>query len=180
MLQRSRLAALTVVSLSALVVAACGSSGSSTTSTGGAPASAPPPSASTSSGTVDVARTKLGSVLVDSQGRTLYLWQADTGNKSTCSGACVAAWPPLETTAKPTAGSGVQNSLLGTTKRADGSQQVTYNEHPLYTFQGDTASGQTNGQGSNGFGALWFVLTPTGTQISSSESSGGSSPSTGY
>jgi predicted lipoprotein with Yx(FWY)xxD motif len=180
MFQRSRLAALTIVSLSALVVAACGSTGSSTTSTGGAPASAPRPSASTSSGTVDVARTKLGSVLVDSQGRTLYLWQADTSSKSTCTGACVAAWPPLETTAKPTAGSGVKNSLLGTTKRADGSQQVTYNGHPLYTFQGDAASGQTNGQGSNGFGALWFVLSPMGTQITSSASSSGSSPSTGY
>lgn len=180
MFRRSRLAALTIAALSALAIAACGSSGSSTTSTGGASASAPPPAASTSSGTVDVARTSLGSVLVDSQGRTLYLWQADTSSNSTCTGACVAAWPPLETTASPTAGSGVKSSLLGTTKRADGSEQVTYNGHPLYTFQGDTASGQTNGQGSHGFGALWFVLSPTGAQITSSAPSSGSSPSTGY
>jgi hypothetical protein len=72
------------------------------------------------------------------------------------------------------------SSLLGTTKRADGSEQVTYNGHPLYTFQGDTASGQTNGQGSAGFGALWFVLSPTGTQITGSASSSGSSPSAVY
>jgi hypothetical protein len=80
----------------------------------------------------------------------------------------------------PTAGGRVKSSLLGTTKRADGSEQVVYNGHPLYTFQGDTAPGQTNGQGSNGFGALWFVLSPRGTQITGSPSSGGSSSSTGY
>ena len=180
MFRSSRLAALTIVPLSALAMAACGSTASSTTSTGGAPASAPQASADASSGTVDVARTGLGSVLVDSQGRTLYLWQADITSKSTCTGACATAWPPLEASARPTAGSGVKSSLLGTTKRADGSEQVTYNGHPLYTFQGDTASGQTNGQRSSGFGALWLVLSPTGTQIASSASSGGSSPSTGY
>ncbi len=127
-----------------------------------------------------MAGTGLGSILVDSQGRTLYLWQADTGSKSTCTGACATAWPPLETTAKPTAGGRVKSSLLGTTRRADGSEQVIYNGHPLYTFQGDTASGQTNGQGSNGFGALWFVLSPTGTQITGSASSSGSNPSAAY
>jgi hypothetical protein len=74
----------------------------------------------------------------------------------------------------------VKRSLLATTKRTDGSEQVTYHGHPLYTFQGDTASGQTNGQGSAGFGALWFVLSPTGTQITSSASPSGNSPSTGY
>jgi predicted lipoprotein with Yx(FWY)xxD motif len=178
MLQRSRLAALTIAPLTALAIAACGSSGSSTTNTGCASASQP--SASTSSGAVDVAKTSLGSVLVDSQGRSLYLWQADTGSKSTCNGACATAWPPLETTGKPNAGGGVKPSLLGTTRRTDGSEQVTYNGHPLYRFQGDTASGQTNGQGSAGFGALWFVLSPTGTQITSSATSSGSSPSTGY
>ena len=98
--------------------------------------------------------------LIDSQGRTLYLWQADTGAKSTCTGACASAWPPLVTTGKPTAGSGVTSSLLGTTKRATGNDQVTYNGDPLYLFAGDTASRQTNGQGSRGFGAPWYVLSP--------------------
>ena len=180
MFRRSRLAALAIAPLSALAIAACGSSNSGSASKGGAPASPSHPSASRSSRTVDIASTGLGSVLVDSHGRTLYLWQADTGRKSTCTAACATAWPPLETTGKPTAGSGVKSSLLGTSKRPDGSQQVTYHGHPLYTFQGDTASGQTKGQGSNGFGALWFALSPTGAPITSSGSPGGNSQSSGY
>lgn len=180
MFRKSRIAVLAIAPLSALAVAACGGNNSSTGSNGAATATKSPASAGTSSKTIDVARTSLGPVLVDSQGRTLYLWQADSGSKSTCSGACATAWPPLHTTGKPTGGSGVKSSLLGTTERTGGSEQVTYNGHPLYTFQGDTASGQTNGQGSAGFGALWYVLSPAGAQITSSASSSGSSPSSGY
>jgi len=99
---------------------------------------------------------------VDAQGRTLYLWDADHGSKSTCSGACAQAWPPVTTTATPKASGAVKASLLGTTKRADGSREVTYAGHPLYTFAGDTQAGQTTGQGSNGFGAPWWVVTPAG------------------
>jgi predicted lipoprotein with Yx(FWY)xxD motif len=180
MFRKSRVAALAIAPLSALALAACGSSNSSTASNDGASASKSPPSGSTASGTVDVANTSLGSILVDSQGRTLYLWQADKSSKSTCSGACATAWPPLQTNGKLSAGDGVKRSLLGTTERTGGSGQVTYNGHPLYTFQGDTASGQTNGQGSAGFGALWFVLSPAGTQITRSASSSAGSPSSGY
>jgi predicted lipoprotein with Yx(FWY)xxD motif len=122
----------------------------------------------------------LGSILVDSQGRTLYLWQADTGTKSTCTGACASAWPPLVTTRKPTAGSGLTSSLLGTTKRTNGTAQVTYNSHPLYLFAGDTASHQTNGQGSNGFGAPWYVLSPQGNPLTGQTASSGSSSPPGY
>ena len=75
-------------------------------------------------------------------------------------------------------------SLLGTTKRSDGTEQVTYNQHPLYLFRGDTASGQTTGQGSTGFGAPWYVLSPGGDQItgaaSSSDPVSGSSSPSGY
>ena len=113
------LAAATAVALSAIAIAACGSGSSSKqTSTGASapPASSAPSSTSASSGTVDLAKGSLGSILIDSQGRTLYLWQADSGAKSTCTGACASAWPPLVTTGKPTAGSGVRSSLLGTTK----------------------------------------------------------------
>ena len=81
---------------------------------------------------------------------------------STCSGACAQAWPPVTTTGTPKASGAVKASLLGTTKRADGSSEVTYAGHPLYTFAGDTQAGQTNGQGSNGFGAPWWVVTPAG------------------
>jgi predicted lipoprotein with Yx(FWY)xxD motif len=177
------LAAATAVALSAIAIGACGSASSNkhTTTGGSAPAASPAPSStSASSGTVDLAKGSLGSILIDSQGRTLYLWQADTGAKSTCTGACASAWPPLVTTGKPTAGSGVSNPLLGITKRANGSEQVTYNGHPLYRFAGDTAPRQTNGQGSTGFGAPWYVLSPRGNPLTgATASTGGSSPS-GY
>jgi predicted lipoprotein with Yx(FWY)xxD motif len=176
----SSIATVTGIALSALTIAACGSSGSSTANqtkadNGGAAASAP--SSGASSATVDLATTGLGTILVDSQGRTLYLFQADAGAKSACSGACAAAWPPLVTTGKPTGGSGVNRSLLGTSKRANGAVQVSYHGHPLYLFNGDTASGQTNGQGSTGFGALWYVLSPAGNEITTSPSSNGGSSS---
>ena len=122
----------------------------------------------------------MGPILTDSLGTTLYLWQADTGAKSTCTGACASAWPPLVTTGKPTAGSGVRTSLLGTTKRANGTEQVTYNGHPLYRFAGDTAARQTNGQGSTGFGALWYVLSPRGNPLTGATASTGGSSPTGY
>jgi predicted lipoprotein with Yx(FWY)xxD motif len=177
------LAAATAVALRAIAIAACGSvSSSKQTSTGGrAPAaSSAPSSTSASSGTVDLAKGRLGPILIDSQGRTLYLWQADTGAKSTCTGACASAWPPLVTTGKPTAGSGVRSSLLGTTKRANGTEQVTYSGHPLYRFAGDTAPRQTNGQGSTGFGALWYVLSPRGNPLTGATASTGGSSPTGY
>jgi predicted lipoprotein with Yx(FWY)xxD motif len=177
------LGAVTAVALSAIAIAACGSASSSKhTTTGTSVPAAPltPSSTSASSGTVDLAKSGLGPILIDSQGRTLYLWQADTGAKSTCVGACAAAWPPLVTTAKPTAGSGVATSLLGTTKRANGTEQVTYNGHPLYLFAGDTAARQTNGQGSNGFGAPWYVLSPQGKPLTGATASTASSSPTGY
>ena len=181
MRRSSRIASLAgaaLIPLSALAVAACGG-GAATASR---PASTSTPAAKTShdaSATVGVASSGLGSILVDSRGRSLYLWRADTGPKSTCSGACATAWPPLLTTGAPTAGRGAKASLLGTTKRSDGAQQVTYNRHPLYLFAGDTASGQTTGQGSNGFGAPWYVLSPGGRQITTGAVSGSGS-SNGY
>jgi predicted lipoprotein with Yx(FWY)xxD motif len=161
------ISAAVLVPLLAVVAAGCGSSGGSSTATAKA--------AGGSSATVSVANSGLGKILVDSQGRTLYLFQKDTGTKSTCSGGCATAWPPLRTSGKPTAGSGAKASLLGTTARSDGKPQVTYNGHPLYGFQGDTKPGDTTGQGNPGFGAPWYVLSPTGNAIttSSTASSGG-------
>jgi len=161
------LAALAVAA--ALVLAACG--GSSTSSSSGSASTpsygaAKPSTSNTSnsSGTASVSTktSSLGTFLVDGNGRALYLWDADHGSKSTCSGACAQAWPPVTTTGTPKASGAVKASLLGTTKRADGSSEVTYAGHPLYTFAGDTQAGQTNGQGSNGFGAPWWVVTPAG------------------
>ena len=158
--------AAAAVPLVALAAAGCGSSNNSSTAT--------VKPAGGSSATVSVANTGLGKILVDSQGRTLYLFAQDTGTKSTCSGSCATAWPPLRASGKPTAGGGAQASLLGTTPRSDGKPQVTYNGHPLYGYQGDSKPGDTNGQGITGFGAAWYVLTPAGNEITASSSSSGS------
>jgi predicted lipoprotein with Yx(FWY)xxD motif len=113
---------------------------------------------------------KLGAILVDAKGRTLYLFDADkTKNVSTCTGACAVAWPPLLTTkgaAKP--GKGADKKLLGTAKRSGGATQVSYNGHPLYYFAGDAGkAGRTNGQGLKQFGALWYVVNAKGKQVTS-------------
>ena len=162
------LAALAVTG--ALVLAACGGSGTSSSSGSGSTpgygaAKPSTPNNSNTSGATSAVSTKtssLGTFLVDANGRTLYLWDADHGSTSACSGACAQAWPPLTATATPKASGAAKASLLGTTKRSDGSREVTYAGHPLYTFAGDTQAGQTTGQGSNGFGAPWWVVTPAG------------------
>jgi len=122
---------------------------------------------STDSGaaTVAIAKTKLGMVLVDGKGRTLYDFVKDKGPMSTCYGACAALWPPLFTKGKPHAGRGVKAALLGTTKRHDGKVEVTYNHHPLYYYVADSKPGQTTGQGLNQFGAPWWVLNAAGKEI---------------
>jgi len=157
-----RLVALALAS--ALVLAACGSSSSSTSTTSSAsttPSSSPRPAS-----VVATKTTSLGTFLVDAKGRALYLWDADHGSKSTCSGACAQAWPPLTTTAAtPKASGATKASLLGTTKRADGSREVTYAGHPLYYYEGDTTPGQTTGQGSDSFGSPWWVVSPAGKAI---------------
>src|SRR4051794_23996988 len=160
------LAAAAVVPLTALA-AGCGGGGNSTAAT------APPKTASGQAATVGVANSSLGSVLVDSQGRTLYLFKKDTGTKSTCTGACAAAWPPLRTSSKPTVGKGANATTVATTKRSDGSPQVTYNGHPLYRFSGDHAPGDTNGQGVTAFGGLWYALSSSGNAVTAAPSSGG-------
>jgi predicted lipoprotein with Yx(FWY)xxD motif len=169
------LASAPLIPLVALAIAACGGGGAATASS--APKTSTDPSA-----TVGVANSSLGSILVNSNGRTLYLFKADVGGKSACTGACAAAWPPLVATSKPTAGAGLTPSKLGTSARSDGTQQVTYNGHPLYLFVKDTKAGQTNGQGVTAFGAAWFALTPSGTQAAAPASSagGGGSGGGGY
>jgi predicted lipoprotein with Yx(FWY)xxD motif len=138
-------------------------------------ATASPEATSARTATVKVAHRALGNILVDSKGRTLYVWKKDTGKKSKCSGGCAVNWPPLRVSGKPTGGRGTHASLLGTTKRSDGSRQVTYNGHPLYRFAGDRKPGNTNGQGLDAFGALWWAVSPSGKQITGSGSASGGS-----
>src|SRR4051812_14529872 len=160
--------AAAAVPLVILAVAGCGG-GSNDTSTG----TVKPVNGS--SATVSVANTRLGKILVDSQGKTLYLFQKDSGGKSACSGACATAWPPLRASGKPTVGGGAKASLIGTIPRSDGQPQVTYNGHPLYGYQGDSKPGDTTGQGSTGFGAPWYVLSASGQAITTAPSSSGGS-----
>lgn len=121
-------------------------------------------SAASGNATVSIRKTKLGTVLVDQQGRTLYLFMKDKNDKSACGGSCATFWPPLLTNGKPNAGKGAQSKLLGTTVRKSGTQ-VTYAGHPLYMYAGDKKAGQTNGEGSKAFGAAWYVLAPNGHRI---------------
>lgn len=113
--------------------------------------------------------TSLGTILVDAKGRTIYLFEKDKTKKSTCSGACATNWPPVTTSGTPTAAGGVNAHKLGTTKRSDGTTQVTYNGHPLYLFVADqNKPGSTKGEGLKAFGAEWYVLGTNGKKIDKS------------
>lgn len=154
-----------VVALIALVVAGCGGNGDDNVKAGPPAASAKVSTPSGGKATVGVRTGSLGKYLVDSQGRTLYLFEKDTGKMSTCSGACASAWPPSTTSGHPKAGTGLKAALVGTTTRSDGSTQLTYNGHPLYRYAGDQAPGDTNGQDLTQFGGGWYVVSPAGHQI---------------
>jgi predicted lipoprotein with Yx(FWY)xxD motif len=162
----------------ALLAAACGSSGTSSST----PASTTPAAGSSSTATAAAAALVIttksgsaGSYLTDGSGRAVYLWVKDGPDKSNCSGACAGAWPPVTANGTVTASGGALSKDLGSITRSGGTKQVTYDGHPLYYFAGDTAAGQTNGQGSDGFGAKWWLVSPNGTMITTSVS--GTSPS---
>ena len=116
------------------------------------------------SSSISLRTTKIGKVLVAANGRTLYLFTADKGKKSACYGQCASYWPPL-IGAKPTAGTGLKASLVGTTKRKDGRLQVTYGGHPLYFFAQDKKAGDVNGQGFVHFGGAWWVVSAAGKKV---------------
>jgi predicted lipoprotein with Yx(FWY)xxD motif len=140
-----------------VLVSACGGS-----STGAASS----PSAAGSAVTIAVAsNAKLGQILVDGSGRTVYLFAADSGTTSSCYNDCAGAWPPVITHGTPQAGAGATASLIGTTTRKDGSLQVTYAGHPLYYFISDKKPGDVTGQAVNGFGGPWYVVAPSGMQV---------------
>jgi len=113
--------------------------------------------------------TGLGTILVDGEGLTLYMFEPDRqSGRSTCAGECENRWPPVilvDGAKAPLAGSGVSPSLLGTTVRADGFTQITYNGWPLYLWHGDSKPGDTAGQGLNDSGGLWYVLNPEGVPV---------------
>ena len=154
----------------AFVAAACGGGTSSygssaSTSAGGSTGAASPPGSPAPSATLGIRTAALGQILVDANGRTLYLFEKDSGTASSCYDACAAVWPPLTATGPLVAGRGVNQSLLATTTRKDGSMEVVYNGHPLYYFVSDKQAGDTSGQGLSSFGADWYVLSAAGTKI---------------
>jgi predicted lipoprotein with Yx(FWY)xxD motif len=122
-------------------------------------------SATETTATVSLRTTKLGQVLVNSKGHTLYLFEKDRSGRSACNGRCAQFWPPLLSRGKPTAGPGVKASMLGTTRRSNGGLQVTYNKHPLYAFALGKGVGQTNGEGNLAFGARWYAVSSRGTAV---------------
>jgi predicted lipoprotein with Yx(FWY)xxD motif len=163
----------------ALAIAGCGSGSNSVKA--GAPAASMKASApSGASGTVNVRTGNLGSYLVDSQGRTLYLFEKDTGTKSMCTGACASLWPPSTTNGRPKAGSKVDAAMLGTSTRSDGKSQLTYNGHPLYRYSGDASAGDTSGEGLTAFGGSWFVVSPAGQKIAGQATTSSTNGGGGY
>jgi predicted lipoprotein with Yx(FWY)xxD motif len=145
-----------VAAVVAVAVAGCGSSNTKA-------ATAAPPS---SAGPVIKTRTtSIGKFLVDGQGRTLYMFEADKRNMSNCPSGCLAIWPGLAEKGKPSVSGGVNAAKLGTAKAADGTTLVTYNGWPLYHYAADQKPGDTMGQGLNQFGAKWYVVSPSGRKI---------------
>ena len=158
------LAAATV--FMAVIVSACGDTTPSATATSPSPAPSPASSPAAAAATIMVATdAKPGTILVDGNGKTVYLFVADKGTASSCYTSCATIWPPVLTTGAPIAGTGATASLLGTTTRTDGKVEVTYAGHLLYYFVQDKKAGDTTGQGINGFGGLWWVLSPAGAAI---------------
>jgi predicted lipoprotein with Yx(FWY)xxD motif len=147
----------------AIVIAGCGGGGSSSSSSGSAGGEGPTKLTSSGGGTISGTGVPgLGTVLVDGEGMTVYEFTPDEGMTSVCYGECEAAWPPVVASGKLTAGEGAMSADLGTTKRKDGTEQVTYKGHPLYTFAGDKAPGEANGQELEG---TWFALDEGGSAV---------------
>ena len=162
---RSLLASVAALPLVALAVAGCGGGGTGSVS--------PPTTKDGRAATIGAVNEGLGKILVNSQGRTLYLFQKDSGTTSECTGACAVNWPPLRANGSPTIGGGVNASLLASTMRSDGSRQITYNNHPLYTFVKDTKAGDANGESLTAFGGTWYAISPAGNQVVGQPASSG-------
>jgi predicted lipoprotein with Yx(FWY)xxD motif len=173
-----KIAMVAVGAAALLTLAACGSGGSNdntSASAAGSGSAAAEPAAHP--GKITTQSTSLGKVLVDPRGRTLYAFAADAPHHSACTGSCLSYWPPVPgADAAALAGSGV-TAKLGVIKRSDGSSQLTANGFPMYTYVGDSAAGETNGQGTNLSGGLWWVVAPTGAWVKSGGAASGGSTS---
>jgi predicted lipoprotein with Yx(FWY)xxD motif len=167
-----------ILAVAALIAACTSNSGATTAPSAAAPSAAAPseaapseaapsaaaPSAAAGEGTIALTTSALGEIVVDAEGKTLYAFTPDTDGVSTCYDDCATSWPPLlaDGTAAPTAGAGLDASKLTTVDRTDGTKQVKYGDWPLYYFAGDSAAGDTNGQG---VGTKWYVVDAAGALI---------------
>jgi predicted lipoprotein with Yx(FWY)xxD motif len=162
--------------MAGLMLAACGSSGPGSSAPQSSPpeASASPAASAPEGGAATVSLKSISGIedeaLVGPDGKTLYLFEKDAGGTSACTGECANDWPPVTVSGMPTAGSGLDKSMLGTIKRADGTTQVTYGGHPLYYYEADTSAGTAKGEGVKAFGAEWYVLNAKGAKIENDES----------
>jgi predicted lipoprotein with Yx(FWY)xxD motif len=174
-------AGLAVALGAVLLTAACSSSGSSSSSAAASSADGTASPAAAAAGSGLVITTKSGSsgaFLTDGSGRAVYLWAKDGKDSSACTGACAGAWPPVTTTGSVTASGGADKADLSTITRSGGARQVVYDGHPLYYFSGDSGPGEVGGQGSDSFGAKWWLVDPAGTSITAAVtvSSGATTP----
>ena len=167
---------LLLAGASLVLLAACG--GGSSTYGGG---SVRPSQAAHTTGKITVAKTPAGRVLVDPRGRTLYVFARDSRGHSTCTGSCATYWPPVPGVDAKRGATTAVSATLGSIKRADGSSQLTANGYPVYTYVGDHARGQANGQGTNLSGGRWWVVSPSGARVTktASPSAGASSSGSG-
>jgi predicted lipoprotein with Yx(FWY)xxD motif len=139
-------------------------------SAGGLKVTKKPTARATSATTIELRKTSLGTILVDSRGKTLYLYTPDRKGTSTCYGQCASFWPPLAAHGALVVGTGLKSSLLGKTKRTDGSEQVTYNGHPLYYFAQDSKAGDTKGEDVQG---IWYAVSASGAKVEPGDDNGG-------
>jgi predicted lipoprotein with Yx(FWY)xxD motif len=152
----------------AMLLAGCGASSSASETVSTRQASGPI--------TIKTVTGRDGTYLTDRSGRALYMWLGDDAGKSNCSGQCADGWPPAVTASAPRASGGARSASLGTIIRSDGRKQVTYGGHPLYYFVIDSGPGTTKGQGSDSFGARWWLVAPSGAAITVNGSSSVSPP----
>jgi predicted lipoprotein with Yx(FWY)xxD motif len=157
---RNRWWAAPVLAAAVIGLAACGSTASSTPPATGAGAGSGSSGTATGPG-IKTASTSVGTILVNTSGKTMYWFAIDTPTKSNCNGGCASFWPPVPGPVTPASGVTLSGTF-GTIKRADGTTQATYNGHPLYTYKGDTSAGQATGNGLNISGGFWWAMTPTG------------------
>jgi predicted lipoprotein with Yx(FWY)xxD motif len=175
-ISRTRIASLGAAAAAAgLLLAACSSGGGTSAGSAAVTAPASSSSAAATTGPLAVATTALGSTLVNSKGMTVYFFGSDTQGMSACSGACLQNWPAVPAPSPlPTAVPGVTGTL-GTLARSDGTSQLTVNGLPVYTFAGDSGPGKTSGEGLTAFGAKWWAVSPSGSDITKAPAAGTSS-----